>query len=41
MSDESQVQSWLDFAVSEYGGFDILYNNASGARLGLTPLVSM
>jgi NAD(P)-dependent dehydrogenase (short-subunit alcohol dehydrogenase family) len=34
MSDESQVQSWLDFAVSEYGDFDILYNNAAVARLG-------
>jgi len=32
MSDEAQVKSWIDFAVAQYGDFDILYNNASGAR---------
>jgi NAD(P)-dependent dehydrogenase (short-subunit alcohol dehydrogenase family) len=40
MSDESQVQSWIDFAVSEYGDFDILYNNASAARFGATDSLS-
>jgi meso-butanediol dehydrogenase/(S,S)-butanediol dehydrogenase/diacetyl reductase len=34
MSDEEQVKAWIDFAVSEYGDFDILYNNASGCRFG-------
>jgi NAD(P)-dependent dehydrogenase (short-subunit alcohol dehydrogenase family) len=32
MSDEDQVKAWIDFAVSAYGDFDILYNNASGCR---------
>jgi NAD(P)-dependent dehydrogenase (short-subunit alcohol dehydrogenase family) len=32
MSDESQVISWIEFAVSSFGDFDILYNNASGCR---------
>lgn len=34
LSKEEQVSSWLEFAVSEFGDFDILYNNASGARFG-------
>ena len=32
VSDEPSVKSWIDFAVSTYGDFDILYNNASGCR---------
>jgi meso-butanediol dehydrogenase / (S,S)-butanediol dehydrogenase / diacetyl reductase len=32
VSDEPSVQSWIDFAVSTFGDFDILYNNASGCR---------
>ena len=40
MSDESQVQSWIDFAVSEYGDFDILYNNAASARFGTIDTLS-
>lgn len=34
LSDEAAVQNWIDFAVGEYGDFDILYNNASGVRGG-------
>ena len=34
LTDEAQLQDWLDFAVAEYGDFDILYNNASGVRGG-------
>lgn len=34
LNDEDQLKAWLDFAVSEYGDFDILYNNASGVRGG-------
>lgn len=34
LNDEARVQQWMDFAVSHYGDFDILYNNASGVRGG-------
>lgn len=34
LSDEASVQKWIDFAVDQYGDFDILYNNASGVRGG-------
>jgi NAD(P)-dependent dehydrogenase (short-subunit alcohol dehydrogenase family) len=34
LSLENEVQAWMNFAVSSYGDFDILYNNASGARMG-------
>ena len=34
LDDEAEVQRWIDFAVSHYGDFDILYNNASGVRGG-------
>ena len=34
LNDEAEVQRWIDFAVSHYGDFDILYNNASGVRGG-------
>ncbi len=34
LSNEEQLQRWLDFAVEQYGDFDILYNNASGVRGG-------
>ncbi len=34
LSDEDQVKAWLDFAVAQFGDFDILYNNASGVRGG-------
>lgn len=34
LNDQAQVQQWMDFAVSHYGDFDILYNNASGVRGG-------
>ncbi|GAA4289035.1 SDR family oxidoreductase [Georgenia daeguensis] len=33
LGDEAGVQRWIDFAVKEYGDFDILYN-ASGVRGG-------
>lgn len=32
LSDEDQVKSLIDFAVSSYGDFDVVYNNASAAR---------
>jgi NAD(P)-dependent dehydrogenase (short-subunit alcohol dehydrogenase family) len=32
LSDETQVKSWIDFAVQSYGDFDILYNNGSATR---------
>lgn len=32
LSDEGEVQSFIDQAVRAYGDFDILYNNASGTR---------
>ncbi len=34
LNDEEQLKTWIDFAVSHYGDFDILYNNASGVRGG-------
>ncbi|MCG2635138.1 MAG: SDR family oxidoreductase [Gammaproteobacteria bacterium] len=34
LSDEAEVKKLIDFAVETYGGFDILYNNASGCRFG-------
>lgn len=34
LSDEAAVEGWIDFAVGQFGDFDILYNNASGARFG-------
>jgi NAD(P)-dependent dehydrogenase (short-subunit alcohol dehydrogenase family) len=41
LSDEADVKAWIDFAVSEFGDFDILYNNASGARFGLVEDLSL
>jgi NAD(P)-dependent dehydrogenase (short-subunit alcohol dehydrogenase family) len=32
LSDETQVKSWIEFAVRSYGDFDILYNNGSATR---------
>ena len=32
LADGDQVKRWFDFAVETYGGFDILYNNASTAK---------
>ncbi|MCG2634415.1 MAG: SDR family oxidoreductase [Gammaproteobacteria bacterium] len=34
LADEAQVKAWIDFAVEQYGDFDVLYNNASGVRGG-------
>lgn len=34
LSEEAAVERWVDFAVAQYGDFDILYNNASGVRGG-------
>lgn len=31
-SDPAQAQSWIDTAISIWGGFDILYNNAGSLR---------
>ncbi len=40
LSDEAQVKAWMDFAVAEFGDFDILYNNASGVRGGTVESLS-
>jgi meso-butanediol dehydrogenase / (S,S)-butanediol dehydrogenase / diacetyl reductase len=34
LSDETEVERLINFAVDTYGDFDILYNNASGVRGG-------
>jgi len=34
LSDESEAQRWIDFAVETCGDFDILYNNASATCFG-------
>jgi len=34
LTDEDAVRAWLDFAVAEFGTFDILYNNAAAIRSG-------
>ena len=34
LTNEAQVQGWIDWATSEFGDFDILYNNASATRFG-------
>jgi NAD(P)-dependent dehydrogenase (short-subunit alcohol dehydrogenase family) len=39
LGDEVAVQAWVDFALSHYGDFDILYNNASATKFG--PIESM
>ncbi len=40
LTDEDQVRSWLDFAVAEFGDFDILYNNAAAIRSGTIDVMS-
>lgn len=40
LSDEAQVKAWIDFAVAQFGDFDILYNNASGVRGGTVESLS-
>ncbi len=32
LGDGEQVERWMEFAVETYGGFDILYNNASSPK---------
>lgn len=34
LGDEDQARAWIAAAVEAFGGFDILYNNASAARFG-------
>lgn len=34
LGDEGQVRQWIDFAVQQFGEFDVLYNNASAPRFG-------
>ncbi len=34
LTDPAQVSAWVDAAAEELGGIDILYNNASVARVG-------
>ncbi|RPF26194.1 SDR family NAD(P)-dependent oxidoreductase [Georgenia muralis] len=34
LGDEEQVRQWIDFAVQQFGEFDVLYNNASAPRFG-------
>ena len=35
LTSETAVRSWIDLAVSAFGDFDILYNNASAPKFGL------
>jgi len=35
LADDAGAKAFVDFAVAEYGDFDILYNNAAVARAGL------
>jgi meso-butanediol dehydrogenase / (S,S)-butanediol dehydrogenase / diacetyl reductase len=32
LNDEDRVRAWIDAAATEYGGIDILYNNAGATR---------
>lgn len=41
LSVEAQVESWIEFAVAEYGDFDILYNNASAPRFAPVELMTL
>jgi meso-butanediol dehydrogenase/(S,S)-butanediol dehydrogenase/diacetyl reductase len=34
LTDEAQAGGWVEAAVAEFGGVDVLYNNASVARVG-------
>lgn len=34
LTDEAQARAWVEAAVAEFGGVDVLYNNASIARVG-------
>ncbi|HEX3615334.1 MAG TPA: SDR family NAD(P)-dependent oxidoreductase [Solirubrobacteraceae bacterium] len=34
LTDEAAARAWVDGAVAEFGGVDVLYNNASVARVG-------
>src|SRR4051812_32001917 len=40
LTDEDAVIAWLDFAVTEFGDFDILYNNAAAIRSGTIDVMS-
>ncbi|MFC1923994.1 SDR family NAD(P)-dependent oxidoreductase [Chloroflexota bacterium] len=33
LADGDEMKRWIDFAVDTYGGFDILYNNASAPKI--------
>lgn len=39
LGDADQAAAWVDAAVATYGGIDILFNNASGIRMG--PLATL
>lgn len=41
LGDEQAVERWINFAVEQYGDFDILYNNASGVRGGTIESLSV
>jgi len=34
LGDEEEAKAWIDWAISEAGDFDILYNNASACHYG-------
>jgi meso-butanediol dehydrogenase/(S,S)-butanediol dehydrogenase/diacetyl reductase len=40
LTDEDAVIAWIDFAVAEFGDFDILYNNAAAIRSGTIDVMS-
>jgi NAD(P)-dependent dehydrogenase (short-subunit alcohol dehydrogenase family) len=37
LTDRAEVARWIDFAVAEHGGIDVLYNNASRPRYAPFP----
>ncbi|HEY2659723.1 MAG TPA: SDR family NAD(P)-dependent oxidoreductase [Caulobacteraceae bacterium] len=41
LGDPDAAKAWIDSAAAEHGRIDILYNNASAARFGLVPDLSV
>jgi NAD(P)-dependent dehydrogenase (short-subunit alcohol dehydrogenase family) len=41
LSVELQVESWMEFAISHFGDFDILYNNDSAPRFAPVDLMTV
>jgi meso-butanediol dehydrogenase / (S,S)-butanediol dehydrogenase / diacetyl reductase len=41
LSDPEQARAWVESAAATHGRIDVVYNNASGARFGLVPDLSV